>query len=106
MTKAQRDDADDLIQWQHGKCGICRRKFTPTRYACLDHDHTTGEERGALCNACNGLIGMLNEDVRWLLNAAEYLLDPPSRECWTVPHWWPGSPGAAGIITTPEEETT
>lgn len=104
MTKQQRDDADELIQWQHNRCAICRRTFTLSRIPCLDHNHATGEERGALCHSCNGLIGLLNEDARWLMNAAEYLLDPPSRECWTEPRWWPDSPGAAGLITIPTKE--
>lgn len=94
-------DALDLVDWQHGGCAICRRAFTPSRRPRLDHDHGTGEIRGVLCNSCNGLIGLLNEDAQWLKNAAEYLLDPPSRECWTEPRWWPDSPGAAGLITIP-----
>lgn len=91
------DAVEDLVEWQHRQCAICRRKFTPSRLAYLDHEHKTGEIRGALCNRCNGLLGVVGEDVQLLLRMVRYLLDPPSRECWVEPQWWPGSTGAAGL---------
>lgn len=92
------DDFASLWDWQGGFCGICGRPFTKSRRAAIDHDHRTGEIRGLLCAGwCNRLIGYLQEDVRWLKNAAAYLEQPGSRECWVEePRWWPGSPGAAG----------
>lgn len=39
-----------------GRCSGCGR-FTPLREMVLDHDHSTGKVRGALCMSCN------NEDA-------------------------------------------
>ena len=39
-----------------GRCSGCGR-FTPLREMVLDHDHSTGKVRGALCVSCN------NEDA-------------------------------------------
>lgn len=43
----------------------------------IDHDHTTGDVRGLLCNRCNVWIARLNEDIKWLASAMEYLETPP-----------------------------
>jgi hypothetical protein len=39
----------------------------------LDHDHTTGEFRGFLCQKCNQAIGLLNDSPELLRIAAEYI---------------------------------
>lgn len=93
-----RDNAvDDLTDWQEGACAICERRFTPSRVPYLDHHHWTGEIRGVLCNRCNGLLGMVGEDVSLLQGMVEYLNVPPSHDCWDEPRYWPGSRGAAGL---------
>ena len=50
------------INWQRGEqelhtkteeCMYCNRCFTQARKKCADHNHLTGDYRGAACNTCN-----------------------------------------------------
>lgn len=45
-----------LLAKQEFECAICTLVITVAE-ACLDHDHSTGFIRGALCRNCNGLEG-------------------------------------------------
>lgn len=53
-----------------GECTICGRY---QRRLFWDHNHTTGEFRGWLCNNCNLLLGHAHDDTDRLRAAAEYL---------------------------------
>lgn len=72
------EDFDRMVEEQDGKCAICMREFDlsgPTRKdVVVDHDHTTGEVRGLLCQHCNVGIGMLGDDADRIMSAAAYLL--------------------------------
>lgn len=57
-------------------CGIHERECV--RQKCrqslvVDHSHSTGKVRPLLCHQCNTAIGMLREDVRIALAAAQYI---------------------------------
>jgi hypothetical protein len=39
----------------------------------LDHNHKTGEYRGALCKVCNKALGSFKDDIDVLRKAIEYL---------------------------------
>jgi hypothetical protein len=52
-----------------GGCEICGSHDD----MAIDHDHETGEVRGALCGRCNRGIGHMDDDIERLLNAAKYL---------------------------------
>lgn len=54
---------------QAGGCKICNR----TGRLFVDHCHTTGRVRGLLCPKCNSAIGLLRDDPKLCLAAAEYL---------------------------------
>lgn len=41
----------------------------------IDHCHTTGKVRGALCNNCNLALGLLKENVQTLDNLKFYVID-------------------------------
>ncbi len=76
----------ELYTQQNGCCAICSKQITlyaETRdlsdVACVDHNHTTGEVRGLLCNHCNTGIGLLQEDVYILEAASKYLKDKGSK---------------------------
>lgn len=47
---------------QEGKCPICDTRRT-VQEVCLDHDHITGQVRGALCRNCNGIEGKIKNLV-------------------------------------------
>lgn len=52
-------------------CTICRSSEGTMR---LDHDHITKELRGWLCNRCNRVVGLLNDDPLLFHRASKYLL--------------------------------
>jgi len=64
-----REQRDAFFNENNGKCLICNLKMS----TCLDHDHSTGRVRGALCHACNLGIANLQENPTVLRNAAKYL---------------------------------
>lgn len=80
-----REDYEALLEYQEGRCYICRRKPQRKRLA-VDHDHRTGEVRGLLCanneNGCNrAVVANLEAAIDGGVNAArralEYLQHPP-----------------------------
>jgi len=64
----------EFLDTQGGVCQICGTTPTPPRHRLsIDHDHQTGELRGALCPSCNLGLGSFGDDPRLLRRAAEYL---------------------------------
>lgn len=56
-------------------CPLCRKR--PAR--AVDHDHTTGVLRGVLCDPCNLVLGLVEDDVDTLRRMFLYLSpDTPS----------------------------
>ncbi len=68
------------------KCPICLNKkgnfYTATEDSrrqhdnsnwCLDHNHSTGEFRGWLCNKCNSALGWFEDDINYVRRAVNYL---------------------------------
>jgi len=76
------DDFREIIKKQNNKCAICgvdetavdvsKKRGQLTNFAC-DHDHMTGDVRGALCDKCNTAIGLMDDDKTRLKKAIEYL---------------------------------
>lgn len=61
-----------LAEEQGGQCLLCG--FTPTkRHLDVDHDHTTGEVRGLLCNPCNRALGRLGDSEQGLQRILSYV---------------------------------
>lgn len=65
------EDYNDLLIEQDSKCAICSR--TVVGSLDVDHDHSTGEVRGLLCNRCNTGLGNFKDNPESLINAANYL---------------------------------
>lgn len=63
------DEFDALAELQAGRCAIC----DVVADLLVDHDHTTGVNRGLLCHSCNVAIGHLRDDANLLRRAADYL---------------------------------
>lgn len=62
----------DLLRKQDGVCAICKKPDND-RTLSVDHDHKTNKVRGLLCKSCNRGIGFLQDDVKILAKAIEYL---------------------------------
>lgn len=77
-------DWDKILEYQDGRCFICRKLPRETRFH-TDHDHKTGLVRGLLCSQCNRALGKA-EDPRWqwtaecFARAAIYLTTPPATQ--------------------------
>lgn len=76
------DDYEAMAASQNNLCALCQKPQTEStkrrkssrrvRDLVVDHNHTTGEVRGLLCNRCNtGLWGVENKE--WLEKALNYL---------------------------------
>lgn len=63
-------------------CDICKQPERAKRNGVVkllatDHDHSTGEWRGVLCQRCNHAIGLFHDNPQLLRLAADYLENPP-----------------------------
>jgi Autographiviridae endonuclease VII len=66
-------DYQALLARQGGRCATCRRKPKPKCSLQVDHCHKTGQVRGLLCNRCNTMLGMGDDDPRRLRAGIAYL---------------------------------
>lgn len=77
-----RDEYDEMLAAQDGRCFICRRRPKAADPSlAVDHDHRTGMVRGLLCYSCNhDLLGHHGEDAAKYQRAFTYLVHPPARK--------------------------
>jgi hypothetical protein len=67
---------DEMWASQNGSCATCRKLFDwsiKQTKPHIDHCHTTGRVRGLLCNACNSVLGIVNENADVLSALIGYL---------------------------------
>lgn len=66
---------------QGGTCAVCKRPPSVSAYGILhlDHDHTTGQIRGLLCDQCNKALGHFADDPARVEAGLRYLLLHRSR---------------------------
>lgn len=69
-------DFDQLFANQHGWCAICHMDLVKPY---IDHDHITGQIRGLLCGPCNMALGGFGDATNRLINAVNYMQNPPAR---------------------------
>lgn len=67
------EDWNKMFEEQKGCCKICGIHQSNTSCFHTDHDHITGEVRGLLCQKCNHMLGLVNDDVSILEKAIKYL---------------------------------
>ena len=72
------DDYNKMFIEQNGCCAICDTHITDInhkhkKHLCIDHNHETGKVRGLLCDSCNRGIGLLKDNYKILIKAANYL---------------------------------
>lgn len=64
-----------LLQQQGGVCPLCMKPVDLTEKGALvvDHDHTTGQIRGALHRSCNSALGRMDNAIgRWGCKSMAY----------------------------------
>ena len=67
---------DEMLAKQNNLCLICGSDYPGKQGRfVVDHNHTTGEVRGLLCNQCNVGLGALKDSPSLLLKAAQFLID-------------------------------
>lgn len=59
--------AEDIDTYnKQSNCQICNKEFDNDKV--LDHCHTTGNYRGALCRQCNASLGKLGDDIDLIIS--------------------------------------
>jgi len=72
-------DYNIIFLKQKGRCAICNEAETSVdtkgkvKWLSVDHNHSTGDIRGLLCNSCNTGIGLLGDSQSVLKSAIKYL---------------------------------
>jgi hypothetical protein len=61
---------DALVQRQGGRCLMCAE--TPPKLV-IDHCHRGGHVRGLLCDRCNRLLGVADDDIDLMHKAVAFL---------------------------------
>jgi hypothetical protein len=64
------NELNDMVLKQNNKCKICKNELKKLH---IDHNHKTNKVRGILCEKCNLALGLFQENISIILNAAEYL---------------------------------
>lgn len=90
--KYQRNNPKQLLKWQlkkynltveefeklGNKCFICRNNpggmQNSKKRLSVDHNHTSGKVRGALCGSCNVGLGHFKHNIKLLKKAVNYLI--------------------------------
>jgi hypothetical protein len=79
-----RQQFDDLLDSQNGRCAICSSDTPGKSHWAVDHDHACCPEsgrscgdciRGILCGRCNLALGLINDDASILESMKHYLQD-------------------------------
>ncbi len=65
-------DYTDMHEDQQGLCMICNKPQSGRKLA-VDHNHSTGEVRGLLCDGCNRGLGYFKDNPALLEGAITYL---------------------------------
>lgn len=66
---------EELLEAQGGGCAICHTRVPGARkkFFSVDHDHSTGVNRGLLCERCNMALGLFQDSSPILEQASAYL---------------------------------
>lgn len=62
-----------MLESQGGVCAICARPESRKQHLSVDHCHSTGLNRGLLCDACNRSLGGFDDSPEMLRRACAYL---------------------------------
>lgn len=70
-------DGDTVLEWfARGcfACGATESQGHRSKRLQIDHDHETGQARGALCASCNKALGHLRDDPDRVASLLAYVL--------------------------------
>lgn len=71
----------DIVKRQNDKCKICENSLSMDKYTHLDHCHTTGKVRGALCHTCNTKLGWYEKNSTAVDKyLQEYSVEQPGKD--------------------------
>lgn len=65
-------ERDSIVKGQEGCCAACGIDIYDNPH--IDHNHDSGEVRGALCVKCNWGLGYFNDSIDVLWRAHTYLM--------------------------------
>lgn len=72
----------EMLKNQDNKCAICSREIflaggteLKSKVGYVDHDHKTGKVRKLLCSFCNTGLGLFQDNINFLENAKQYLIN-------------------------------
>lgn len=66
-------DFAKINESQCGRCAICDGPPIGKTRLSVDHDHTSGQVRGLLCDNCNKALGCFQDNPEIIQNAIRYL---------------------------------
>lgn len=72
-------DVERMLLKQRGQCAICETEISFTTLA-IDHCHSTGKVRGALCPPCNSALGFFRDNEQYLRKAILYLAGSKAKD--------------------------
>ena len=69
------ENYEEMLNKQKGCCLLCDGHYTEQKGELLniDHNHSTGEVRGLLCDICNRALGLFKDSPELLYKASVYL---------------------------------
>lgn len=72
------EEYQEMLKQQNGVCAICQQPEKVTWKGqeiplAVDHCHITGKVRGLLCNRCNRVLSLFDDDIVIMRSAIEYL---------------------------------
>lgn len=74
IIRSAEKDYETLLANQNGCCRICGKTEKENgKRLSIDHNHSTHQVRGLLCQSCNTGLGAFKDDCTLLDNAIEYL---------------------------------
>ena len=71
-----KEDYEKMLLKQNGGCAICGKTKSGhknTDEMVVDHCHKTKKVRGLLCNRCNTLLGLIDDNPEFIENITNYL---------------------------------
>lgn len=71
-----KEEYENMLLLQNNKCAICENTKSGHRNTdemVVDHCHKTNKVRGLLCNRCNTLLGLIEDNPTFMQNISKYL---------------------------------